>query len=80
MPYRTFIVPREIYYGPGALEALTNLPGERILIVTDPGVRSSGLVEKVEKVLKDKKAAVSVFDQIEPDPPRKTVWSVFSQA
>ena len=80
MPYRTFIAPREIYYGPGALESLNNLPGERVLVVTDPGVRSSGLVEKVEKVLQDKKAAVSVFDQIEPDPSKNTVWSLLAQA
>lgn len=80
MPFRTFIAPREIYYGPGALESLKNIDGDRILIVTDPGVRSSGLVEKVELVLKDKDATVSVFDQIEPDPSNHTVWSLFSLA
>jgi alcohol dehydrogenase class IV len=80
MPYRTFIVPREIYYGPGALEALGYIPEERVFIITDPGIRSSGLVDKVEQVLKDKKATVSVFDQIEPDPSNHTVWKIFAQA
>jgi len=80
MPYRPFIVPREIFYGPGALEALATLPGERVLIVTDRGVRDSGVVERVEKVLQAKKAEMTVFDGIEPDPSQSTVWSIFSLA
>lgn len=78
MPYSRFIVPREIYYGPGALEALANLPGERVLIVTDPGVRGSGAVEQVEKILKAKPAEVAIFDKIEPDPPRNILLAIFS--
>ncbi len=80
MAYRSFIVPRDIFYGAGALEALTTLPGERVLIVTDPGVRDSGLVERVEKVLHAKKAEITVFDQTEPDPSKSTVWNIFSLA
>jgi len=80
MPYRPFIVPREIFYGPGALEALATLPGERVLIVTDRGVRDSGVVERVEKVLQTKKAEITVFDGIEPDPSQSTVWNIFSLA
>ena len=80
MPHSRFIVPREIYYGPGALERLATLPGERVLIVTDPGVRGSGLVEQAEKILQTKKAEVAIFDQIEPDPPRSILLSIFSLA
>ncbi len=80
MPYRSFFIPREIYYGPGAIEALANIPGERVLIVTDPGVRKAGLVERVEEILKTKSAEVAVFDQVEPDSSKGTVWSIFSLA
>ena len=80
MAYRTFLTPRNIYYGPGALEALASLPGERVLIVTDHGVRNAGLVEPVEKILRDRKAESVVFDGIEPDPSKSTVWSIFSLA
>jgi len=37
-----------IYYGQGALQSLTNVSGKRALIVTDPVIRSLGLVEKVD--------------------------------
>ncbi len=80
MPYRPFIVPREIFYGPGALESLATLPGERVLIVTDRGVRSLGLVDRVEQILHAKKAKITVFDQIEPDPSKDTVLNIFSLA
>jgi len=77
MAYRTFLTPRNIYHGPGALEALASLPGERVLIVTDRGVRNAGLVEPVKKILRDNKAESTVFDGIEPDPSKSTVWSIF---
>ncbi|MFC1953072.1 iron-containing alcohol dehydrogenase [Chloroflexota bacterium] len=80
MPYRPFIVPRNIYYGPGSLEALTGIQGERILIVTDPVVSALGLVKQVEKILHSRQAKTLVFDQVEPDPSNNTVWSIFSQA
>jgi len=80
MAYRTFVTPRSILYGPGALEGLSTAPGKRALIVTDPGVRALGLVEKVEKILADKGAATAVYDQVEPDPSRETAWAVFAQA
>ena len=80
MTYRTFIVPRNIYYGPGALESLSTVSGKRALIVTDPGVRALGLVERVEKILQSNKIETAVFDKVEPDPSKETVWSIFSLA
>ena len=80
MSYRPFIVPRNIFYGPGALEALSTIQGERVLIVTDPGVFALGLVERVEKILRSKQAKITVFDQVEHDPSKSTVWSIFSLA
>ena len=80
MAYSTFVVPRNIIHGPGALAGLATVPGRRVLIVTDPGVRALGFVERVEKILKDNGAATAVFDQVEPDPSKETAWSVFSMA
>ena len=80
MPYSTFTVPRQIFYGLGALEALASVPGQRVLIVTDPGVHSLGSVDRVESILHNKKAETAVFDQVEPDPSKGTVWGIFSLA
>ncbi len=80
MPYRQFVVPRNVFYGPGALEALTSVPGKRVLIVTDPGVSALGLIERVKKVLSPGKAEIRVFDKVEPDPSNNTARSIFSMA
>jgi len=80
MPFRPFIVPRNTYYGPGALETLTNIEGKRVLIVTDSGVSALGLVKRVEDILHSRQAEISVFDKVEPDPSKSTIWSIFSLA
>ncbi len=48
MAYRTFIVPRHIYSGPGALESLSTVSGRRAFIVTDAIFRRLGIVAQVE--------------------------------
>jgi alcohol dehydrogenase len=80
MPYRTFITPRTIYYGPGALQSLTTVGGQRALIVTDPGVRAQGLVAKVEQICTAGNISTAVFDKVEPDPSKETSWAVFALA
>jgi alcohol dehydrogenase class IV len=75
-----FITPREIFYGEGALESLTNVSGKRALIVTDPIIRDLGLVEKVEQIERNQGLETAVYDQVEPDPSRDTVGKIFSLA
>jgi len=78
MAYNTFIVPRHIYSGPGSLESLTSVPGERAFIVTDQVIRGLGVVEQVEKILHDKGVKTQVFDQVEAEPSKDTAWKVGS--
>ena len=80
MPYSTFIVPREIFHGPGALESLANIPGQRFLIVTDPGVRACGTVEKVQRALQGRNAESMVFDKVVHDPTKAVVHGIFEMA
>ena len=47
MTYYSFLVPREIFYGPGALEALGTVPGKRAFIITDQTIRSLGLLSMI---------------------------------
>lgn len=80
MTHSSFVSPREIFYGPGAIEVLATIPGKRVFIVTDRIVRGLGLVERVEKILHTKKAETTVFDRLEAEPEKSTVWSIFPLA
>ena len=53
--------------GTGALAALEELPGERVLVITDGFLAKSGLLDKVLAHLKGR--TVEIFDQVVPDPP-----------
>ena len=78
MAYRTFIVPRHIYSGPGALESLSTVSGQRAFIVTDAIIRNLGMVEQVEKILHANDIQTQVFDEVEAEPSKDTAWKVFS--
>jgi len=62
----TFTLKPNLYFGTGALEALRELGGKRVLVVTDGFLASSGLLDKVRVNLPG--CAVTVFDKVTPDP------------
>lgn len=66
-----------LVYGLNALEKLgalvDGLGCRRILLVTDPGVREAGHVERAEIALRQKGIEVAVFDEVEPNPTTKHV-------
>lgn len=62
----TFTLKPKLYFGGGALSALEELAGKRVLVVTDGFLASSGLLDRVREHLTG--GAVTVFDQVEPDP------------
>ena len=66
MSYLTFVNPRTINYGAGAVESLSAIPARRALIVSDPGVRKLGIIDRIEKILKSGNTETFVFDQVEP--------------
>jgi alcohol dehydrogenase len=68
---RKFLAP-EIVYGAGALELAGrhagNLGANRVLVVTDPGVRDAGWSGKVESSLEENGIAYMVFSDVTPNP------------
>ncbi|UQZ93664.1 iron-containing alcohol dehydrogenase [Bacillus safensis] len=44
------------------------LPGAKVMIVTDSGVRNAGLVQPIEAYLQEAGYSVFVFDQVSPNP------------
>ena len=65
-----FAIRPEIWFGPGALGALEQLAGKRVLLVTDGFLSSSGLAKRALERLT---GPVEVFDKVEPDPSLKLV-------
>ncbi|MEG1017566.1 MAG: iron-containing alcohol dehydrogenase, partial [Oscillospiraceae bacterium] len=64
-----FTVPRDIYYGKGALENLKNIEGSRAIVVIGGGsMKKFGFLDKVVKNLESAGLEVSLFEDVEPDP------------
>jgi alcohol dehydrogenase len=70
---KEFTVPRNIFYGFGAIADVTRIPAKRAMIVSDQVMAGIGWVERVKKILEDNGTDVGVFAEVEPDPSRDTV-------
>ena len=71
-----FTLPRDIYYGAGALAELKVLKGKKkAMIFTGGGsMRRGGFLQKTEQVLQDNGLITQIYDGIEPDPSIETVF------
>ncbi|MGN1443611.1 MAG: iron-containing alcohol dehydrogenase [Acutalibacteraceae bacterium] len=69
-----FTIPRDLYHGKGALDALKTLKGKKAIIVTGGGsMKRFGFLDKVEANLKEAGMEVRLFEGVEPDPSVETV-------
>lgn len=69
-----FTLPRDIYYGRGALDELKNLNGKKAIIVVGGGsMKRFGFLDKVEANLKAAGMETKLFEGVEPDPSVETV-------
>ena len=72
MMTKSFETVRRITFGCGSLENLGNeikrVNGSKALVVTDPGLKSAGVVDAVAAALDKTKLNYSVFAEVEPDP------------
>ena len=68
----SFELPTKIEYGIGVVERLAEiikaLNAESLLVVTDKGIRNSGLLERISNLLDANKLAHNIFDNVEPNP------------
>ena len=64
-------VPTDIHFGCGMLrslpERIKSAGGAKALVVTDPGVRAAGILDRVTKVLRDAGCDFAVFDGVKAD-------------
>jgi alcohol dehydrogenase len=72
MVVKSFETVRRVVFGTGSIEALADeirrVKGTKVLVVTDPGIKSAGLVDIVTGVLERAKLPHKVFAEVEPDP------------
>ena len=71
-----FTLPRDLYHGKGAMEALKSFKGKKAVICVGGGsMKRFGFLDKAEAYLKEAGMEVMVIDGIEPDPSVDTVMA-----
>ena len=69
-----FTLPRDLYHGKGALEALKSLTGKKAIICVGGGsMKKFGFLDRAVSYLKEAGMEVQIFEGIEPDPSVETV-------
>src|SRR5688572_2639774 len=71
------VLRNKVYFGVGSIarlpEVVVAAGGSRAFVVTDPGVRASGVVDRALAVLADAGLETALFDEVEPNPTASTV-------
>ncbi len=71
-----FTLPRDLYHGKGAMEALKTFKGKKAVICVGGGsMKRFGFLDKAEAYLKEAGMEVMIIDGIEPDPSEDTVMA-----
>lgn len=69
-----FTLPRDLYHGKGALEALKTLEGKKAIVCVGGGsMKKFGFLDKAVAYLEEAGMEVKLFEGIEPDPSVETV-------
>lgn len=69
-----FTLPRDLYHGKGAMEALKTFEGKRAIVCVGGGsMKRNGFLDKAVSYLKEAGMEVKLFEGIEPDPSVETV-------
>ena len=67
-----FKIPQDIYFGKGCLSKIPELlkaeKAEKVFLISDNGLKSVGVVDKVEKIVTDAGIAVEDFLDVIPNP------------
>ncbi|MCQ2981421.1 MAG: iron-containing alcohol dehydrogenase [Treponemataceae bacterium] len=69
-----FTLPRDLYHGKGALEALKTFTGKKAVICVGGGsMKKFGFLDRAKSYLEEAGMEVKIFEGIEPDPSVETV-------
>ncbi|MDR1086251.1 MAG: iron-containing alcohol dehydrogenase [Deltaproteobacteria bacterium] len=71
-----FITPRDVYFGPGAIENLKNLKGKKAVVcIGGSSLKKSGALDRILGYLAEAKIETKIIDGIEADPSLETVYA-----
>ena len=71
---KKFCLPREIFYGKGAISCLKEQKGAKAMLCTGgSSMKKHGFLDKAITYLQEAGFNVDIIDQIEPDPSVETV-------
>lgn len=69
---KSFISPKNIYYGSHSIEQLKMIIEEEksnhVFLVTDPGILELGIIQPILSILQEKNCRVTTYSKIEPEP------------
>ena len=69
-----FTLPRDLYHGKGALEALKTFTGKKAVVVVGGGsMKRFGFLDKAVSYLEEAGMEVKLIENVEPDPSVETV-------
>ena len=69
-----FTLPRDLYHGKGAIDALKTFKGQRAMVCVGGGsMKKFGFLDRIVNNLKEAGMQVELFEGIEPDPSVETV-------
>lgn len=66
---KSFEIKTKIYFGDQALERLKDIPYKKVLIITDPFVVQSNMIDLITEPLQNGGIAYDIFKDVVPDPP-----------
>ncbi len=79
-----FNTTKSVQFGPGCFALLGELTatqmGTRIMLVTDPGMMSTGIIDRAQMLLKDAGVAVTLFSEVQADPPEHVIEAAVALA
>ena len=66
---KSFDIKTKIYFGDQALDRLSEIPYQRVLVITDPFMAQSSMINLVTDPLKKGRKEFEIFQDVVPDPP-----------
>jgi alcohol dehydrogenase class IV len=76
---RVFRSPRDIVWGRGTFSHLSEIPGKRVLIVTDQVMTKLGVTAKATGFFRKGGMETRVFDEVEPEPLIDTIKKILEE-
>ncbi len=77
-----FKIPQNVIFGKGCLASLPGILKEAgadtVFVISDPGLKRVGVVERVEKIISDAGVGYSVFLEVQPNPTIGMVYAALN--